>query len=446
MLMEDHEVANWAGSYRSLRIGAYVRAARGRWWVVGLVMVLLWASACSDSDGKGHQDTGTATQGPVPVGTSFDPPSRFDLTRTVSLNKDDVLHGTLHDTMFLSVTNDALRAVDLRSGAQSWSVDLSTGSEQYYLGSPFVTNNIVAAVTAENSRSDVYTISVTGVDVDTGDVAWKSSIPPLRIPLIPGYVPSDEFCRVHFTEHSDGLLITLDGQFDPLTTFFLDPSTGNIHWIADVLVFGIATGPYALAFFIVPDGDRYYRHVVVFDLRTGQIGTQLTDSAGGIRLYVDAHNDESYIVVNLDSGRPDSFLRFSSADSSVQPFAPSEGDMRYEKDADCSLEAGQPVLLCQIAHTGVYGVDPVSGRTVWASDDATHYYVFQYHGNVYGVMSYIDSDPFEAFSLVSGQPVNSDLQIQPIIVDAARSRPIMVNEYGAVGVFNGEYVWAPASG
>lgn len=431
--------------------GSRVRSARRPWVAIGAVVLTVGLSGCSGSGGKAEtEEAGTAAPSLPAIGTPFDPPSRFDLTRAVPLTMDEATHGALYGTTFYSLTDSALHATNLATGEQTWSATPSSDSQQHYLAPPFVHDSIVVAVTAEETSpgSSVYLINTFGVDAGTGAVLWNAVTSPVAAALIPGNDVS-EFCWAVVTDHDGDLLITLRGTFEP-TSFFVDASDGAVLWQVDMTVFATASGPYALA--APRDGVYNSPAILSFDLRTGKTGAHLTDSAANVRLPVDPDGDDSSIVMSYSdvatatapTSGPRTVVRFSSADSTVQSFVPEEeDDVRYQVNSFCTLEPGQTVVLCYDRDGNVYGVSATSGDTVWKMRLEM---VTQYHGNVYGAVPH---GPSVVVALDTGQTLSSDVPVRPLIMSAdglLGDRPIMVNQYGAVGMAGSGYVWAPASG
>ena len=139
-------------------------------------------------------------------------------------------------------------------------------------------------------------------------------------------------------------------------------------------------------------------------------------------------------------------VRFSSKDGTIEPFVPAEDDVRYADTNYCEAEPGQTVMLCGSQRDkGLYGVERASGEVLWSYDKRTSEAMngtTQYHGYVYGRSG--------VFDLETGEIVGPDTrlgQIERPGAEAYEKRPIMVNEYGAVGRLEPEqHAWVPASG
>jgi len=299
----------------------------------------------------------------------------------------------------------------------------------------------------------MYVVNTVGIDTGTGAVAWKDTTSPLGVsPPLPGHDLSEIFQAV-VTDHGDDLLVLLRGIIDPSTSFFIDASSGAMLWQVGMLVFATASGPYALA--APRDAEFDYPTILSFDLRTGKTGAQVAGSTTDVRLHIDPDDNDSNIVMsyadidvaNMATEGPRTFLRFSSIDATVKPFVPDKADeVQYQADNLCTLEPGQKVALCRNINNdldgSVYGISTTSGQGVWKSDKEMSN-VTQFHGDVYGTANDGSS---VALALDTGRTLSPDLQVGPIMDTDGTRQPIMVNQYGAVGMVGGAYVWVPAIG
>ncbi|MCL2091772.1 MAG: PQQ-binding-like beta-propeller repeat protein [Micrococcales bacterium] len=434
-----------------------MKLVRCGWLVCGMVGILLGVSACTDSEGLG---TATDTRSPS---VAFDPPSQFDLARAVTLTEDEALQGTLHGTVLFFVSDGAVHATDLAEKKPLWSTNLSEHTKQDYVRSPFVLGDAVVVASGERREDGTalsnYVVGIAGFDAFTGKVVWRLSIPIYSLPLemYDGRKSDPSEYRPHawfgltIAERDEGLLVSLGNGAGPYTTLMLDPSTGDLRWQADVMMIGTASGRYGVA----APGDRNFvpGDAVALDLHTGEVVAQLSESSSArSRSFVDRYGDGSYIIFSIfDDSSTKRFLRFSSTDASVQPFDPADDDLRYMPEISCSLEPEQAVALCQDEiSNSAYGIDPSSGRVVWAlaePRDEALTYATQFHGNVYGLLNKRGA----VVSLDTGKVIESNLGVRPIgdIVNFS-SMSIKINEYGAIGMLGetsatGKYVWVPTS-
>jgi len=431
--------------------------------VAGLVGLGLCLTGCTDT---GPPDPPTLTADPGP----FDPPSRFDLERAVDLPFDDVLYGTLDGTVLYSITGGALRSTDLLDAARSWSVDLP-GDDPHVRMAPVVVDGTVLLATGHPIKPDDlttispyddgdYMINLVGVDIDRHQIAWELPL-PAHYDIGYEYIPAalvpdpDIWFDLDLTVRDDGVLLAAYSFYDfYFATLLLDPATGQVRWQVDTPVLGPMTGRYAMASAERNSHDRSpfpFRNLVVLDLSTGQVHEQLDPSLTVVEFVYSDANGESYASFRVKTTDPPSFLRLSTTDGTVQPFVPAADDIRYDTGY-CRAEPGQAVMLCRDPdHSdAVRGVDRTSGRVVWTIDHSPPDATAQFHGYVYAA-GWLDEDA-GVFDLNTGKTVHHDTGLSAIAFpqrgrDAADGRPIMVNEYGAVGwTATGRCVWAPASG
>ncbi len=416
-----------------------------RWWVaISLVGALV--SACTGHDEKGVPDPPETAQ--AALGTPFDPPLSFDSSRAVTLTDGDDLDGVLHDTTFYRFTEGTLRSVDLTTGKMRWTADLSHDSEQYYLGSVLVLDDIVVVPTAERppheKYDDMFTVNVFGVDAMTGEVVWDATT-GLQISVIGGLEPH-AFSRAVLAAQDGGVLVAFDPNQAHIPTFLVDGEPGGTRWAYNTQIWA-TTGPYAVSY-DTSYQDTYLRGytVSVFDLRTGQVVERLEDFSTSLSLHLDPSGDESRVVVKIMTENSVRYLRFSSTDGTTEPFVPAEGDIRYQEGITCTREADQSVALCDDHDGRVYGVAAASGEVIWAYDgmpnDVMHNPV-QYHGNIYGIL---ESDTtYSVVSLDNGEMLGRT-PLAPLAATASFTQQVMVNQYGMVGRLDGTYVWVPSSG
>jgi len=414
---------------------------------------------------------GADTTAPVTPGTPFDPPSSFDLEQAVDLDLDQAMYGTLHGTVLYSVFGGVLQATDLLDPARSWSVDLPVGQDEFCELEPVVldgtvlvgTGHIVAADDPAEEDRDAgdYLITFTGIDTNTHTVAWEHTV-PARYNRAYDYSPVppvDLWFDLDVTVRSDGVLIGVYSLYDyNFATLLVDGA--GVRWQTDTPVLGPTTGDYAFSTTEHGYGSGPYRtyfgNLVVLDLRTGQTHEQLDPSLRANQGYPDPGGDESYAVIRLDgdADAPRSYLRYSFVDGTTEPFVPGAHDVRY--DRYCIEEPGQAVILCgKRFEDGFDGVDRASGKVLWTLDPSTGETIHgtaQYHGYLYGKGGTVYSmetgkvvNPSTGLSYI-GQPDASEEYERGTPVSSSRLRPIMVNEYGAVGGIGPDrHVWVPAS-
>jgi len=308
----------------------------------------------------------------------------------------------------------------------------------------------------EDRDAGDYLITFTGVDTNTHTVAWAHPVPArydsaydyLRPHLVPR---ADLWFTLDAVLRPDGVLISAFSKYDQnFATLLVDDA--GVRWQTDMPALGPTIGRYTLS--TADHGHSPFGNLVVLDLSTGQVRERLDPSLRAAYRYLDPQGDESRSVIRFDGGAaPDSYLRFSSQDGTMEPFVPGKDDVRY--DRDCEAEPGQVVILCNnTPGRGFAGVDRTSGKVLWTLGSSTMdtlYGTAHYHGYLYGKYGAV-------YSLETGDVVNSSTGLSHIGgadayedfergLTVSRMRPIIVNEYGAVGRIGPErHVWVPASG